>query len=98
MWVNATEFVTKEDIYRRAGDVEEADRIMLMVFDDTGNYANTTRFSSAEDSPQLEAILVSHVPSAQRDGHQFSLHKDKGFLVVTGPLQQLKLLDTASVV
>tara|TARA_R110002072_G_scaffold89232_3_gene199864 strand:- start:41902 stop:42384 length:483 start_codon:yes stop_codon:yes gene_type:complete len=96
MWVNDDEFSAKEEIYRRAGDVERANRLMLMVFDDTGNYANTTRYVPAGDSQQLETILISHVPEAQRAEGQYSLQCDVGFLVVTGPLQQLKLLETAS--
>ena len=97
MWINEAEFLAKEAIYRRAGSIERADRIRLMVFDDTGNFANTTRYVPEEDAVQLEGILVSHVPVSQRNTGQFSLHRDHGHLVVTGPLQQIKLLDSASV-
>ena len=96
MWVNEDEFGAKEDIYRRAGEIEQANRIMLMVFDDTGNFATTTRYVLEGDSDQLQTILVAHVPDSQRRGGQYSLQCDEGFLVVTGPLQQLKLLETAS--
>lgn len=97
MWVNEVEFEAKEAIYRRAGTIECADRIRLMVFDDTGNFANTTRYVPNEDAQQLESILVSHVPLMQRSSGQYSLSRDHGFLIVTGPLQQIKLLESASV-
>ena len=97
MWINEAEFQAKEAIYRRAGSIERADRIRLMVFDDTGNFANTTRFVPEQDALQLESILISHVPMNQRTSGQYSLTRDHGHLVVTGPLQQIKLLDSASV-
>jgi hypothetical protein len=91
MWVSNSEFETKEAIYHRAGTVEAANRLMLMVFDETGNFANTVRYVPEDDSAQLEKILISHVPDAQRQDGQFTLQKDPGFLVVTGPLKPLKL-------
>ena len=96
MWVNEVEFTTKEEIYRRAGSIERADRIRLMVFDDTGNFANTTRYVPNEDAMQLESILVSHVPLMQRNSGQYSISRDHGYLIVTGPLQQIKLLESAT--
>ncbi|MFT4797053.1 MAG: hypothetical protein ACJAYE_000731 [Candidatus Azotimanducaceae bacterium] len=95
MWLSNKEFIAKEDIYLRAGSVEQADRIMLMVFDETGNFANTTRYVLSDDSTQLENILISHVPLTQRKEAQYTMQRDNGYLVVTGPLQQLKLLETA---
>ena len=91
MWVSANEFYAKEAIYRRAGTVESANRIMLMVFDDNGNFANTIRYVPENDSSHLEEILINHVPDEQRREEQFTLHTDTGFLVVTGPMNQLKL-------
>lgn len=67
-----------------------------MVFDDTGNCANITRYVPNEDALQSESILVSHVPLAQRNADQYSISRDHGFLVITGPLQQIKLLDSAT--
>ena len=96
LWVNEAEFAAKEAIYRRAGSIEKADRIRLMVFDDTGNFANITRYVLNEDALQLESILVSHVPLAQRNADQYSMSRDHGFLIITGPLQQIKLLDSAT--
>jgi hypothetical protein len=96
MWVSSAEFLAKEAIYRRAGAVENANRIMLMVFDDTGNFANTVRYVPEQDSEQLEQILLNHVPDQQRAEDQFTLHKDTGFLVVTGPMQVIKLKSFAT--
>ena len=96
MWVSNAEFQAKEAIYRRAGAVEAANRLMLMVFDETGNFANTVRYVPQADSDQLEQILVSHVPDAQKQEGQFTLQKDSGFLVVTGPLKPIRLKDRAS--
>jgi hypothetical protein len=93
MWVSASEFRAKEAIYRRAGTVEAANRLMLLVFDEPGNFGNTIRYVPQADSPQLEKILISHVPDAQREQGQFTLQKDLGFLVVTEPLKRLKLKD-----
>lgn len=96
MWVSSSEFLAKEAIYRRAGAVENANRLMLMVFDDTGNFANTVRYVPEQDSEQLEQILLNHVPDQQRAEDQFTLHKDTGFLVVTGPMQVIKLKSIAT--
>ena len=95
MWVDTKEFTAKEAIYHRAGSVEKADRIKLMVFDETGNFANTTRYVLSEDSAHLENILISHVPLTRRKEAQYTMQRDRGYLVVTGLLQQLKLLETA---
>ncbi|MFN3236170.1 MAG: hypothetical protein ACE37D_03815 [Pseudomonadales bacterium] len=96
MWVSSSEFLAKEAIYRRAGAVENANRLMLMVFDDTGNFANTVRYVPEQDSEQLEQILLNHVPDQQRAEDQFTLHKDTGYLVVTGPMQVIKLKSIAT--
>ena len=93
MWVSTEEFKAKEAIYRRAGSVEAANRLMLMVFDESGNFGNTTRYVPHDDCAHLESILISHVPDAQKSEGQYTLQKDHGFLVVTGPLKPLNLKD-----
>jgi hypothetical protein len=96
MWVNSDEFKDKEEIYRRAGTVETATRVMLMVFDHSGNFANTTRYVPTQETEQLERVLISHIPPDQKQDGQFTIQRDSGFLVVTGPLKPIKLLDKAS--
>ena len=95
LWVTDDEFASKQEIFERAGTIETANRITLMLFDDEGNFSNTCRYIPAEDTEEVSAILKSHIPQKQLDNNQYSIEIDTGILVSGGPLPELTLVDSA---
>ncbi len=95
LWVSDDEFAAKQEIYERAGDIETANRITLMLYDDDGNFSHTCRYTPAEDTAEVSSILKSHIPQAQLQNNQYSIDIDSGILVCSGPLPDLALVDNA---
>ena len=62
LWISQQEFTEKQEIYQRAGQFECANRIVLMMYDDHGNFSNTSRYVLESDTNEVEQILVSHIP------------------------------------
>jgi hypothetical protein len=95
MWLTDQEFDRKRDIYSRAGTCENANRLVLMMNDDQGNFNNTTRYCLGRDSQALEGILLRHLPDQVRNGGQHSIEVEVGIIVNSGPLNRLSLTDYA---
>ena len=98
LWLNQEEFDAKKDIYKRAGDVNTANRILLMMFDNYGNFNNICRYVPDSDTQDVKEILIKHLPERIRQHNQFSIDVEKGHLVTTGPLVQLNLVNKAEAV
>jgi len=90
LWVSDPEFSAKRDIFERSGIVEQANRILLMTYDDHGNFNNTSRYVLKADTAEVEAILLSHVPDTQRDNQQFSHEVETGQIVTRRDLGQAR--------
>ncbi|MCB1643930.1 MAG: hypothetical protein KDI36_00685 [Pseudomonadales bacterium] len=93
LWVAEDAYAENEAIYSRAGDMEASSRIILMMYDDVGNFQNTCRYCLQTDQHAVESILVRHLPPAIRDSQQYSVEKEAGRLILKGPYHQLGLLD-----
>ena len=97
LWMTQDEFSSKQEIYERAGTLETANRITLMLFDNDGNFSHTCRYTPAGDTEEVTAILKSHIPQPQLVNNQFSIDIDEGMLVCSGPLPELTLVDSTMV-
>jgi len=93
LWMTQDEFSSKQEIYERAGTLETASRITLMLFDNDGNFTHTCRYTPAADTEEVIDILKSHIPQAQLENNQFSIDIAEGMLVCSGPLPDLALVD-----
>lgn len=92
LWVTEDEFSAKQEIYERAGTIETANRITLMLYDDEGNFSHTYRYTPADDTGEVSSILKSHIPQTQMKKDQYSIDIDKGVLICSGPLPDLALV------
>ncbi|MBV1876356.1 MAG: hypothetical protein KUG79_01820 [Pseudomonadales bacterium] len=95
LWITQSEFTQKQAIYQRAGQIEAANRLMLTMYDDDGNFSNTCRFVLDSETAEVESILLRHIPKEQRLNQQYSLVIEPGQLVTRGPLSQLSLSEKA---
>ena len=95
LWLSQSEFATKREIYERAGSVEPANRILVMTYDDHGNFNNTCRYVLEKDTAAVEKILLRHIPEPLRQQQQFSHEIEYGQIVSKGPLVELSLAETA---
>ncbi len=98
LWINLQEFTNKQDIYERAGEIEAANRLLLMMYDDHGAFSNTYRYALESDTADVQKILLGHIPTEQKAHNQYSLEIEKGYIVTTGPISSLHLTtDTEAV-
>jgi hypothetical protein len=95
MWLTDQEFDRKREIYSRAGTCENANRLLLMMYDDHGNFNHTTRYCMGRDSQSLEGILLRHMPEEVRSKSQYSIDVEIGVIINSGPLNRLSLTDYA---
>ena len=92
LWVTEDEFSAKQEIYERAGAIENANRITLILYDEEGNFSHTYRYTTAGDTTEVSSILKSHIPHMQMINDQYSFNIDKGLLICSGPLPDLALV------
>ena len=95
LWLSQLEFANKREIYERVGSFEPANRILVMTYDDHGNFNNTCRYALEKDTQDVEKILLSHVPEQQKQLQQFSHEIEFGQIVSKGPLVELNLATTS---
>jgi hypothetical protein len=95
LWLTEAEFDSKRAIYSRAGVTENANRLLLMMYDDHGNFNHTCRYCLGGDSRSLETILLKHMPAEVIANKQYTFDVEIGVIVNRGPLQRLNLTDYA---
>lgn len=95
LWLTDAEFDLKRAIYSRAGTCESANRLVLMMYDDHGNFNHTTRYCVGQDSQSLKAILLRHMPEEIINSNQYSIDVEVGMIINSGPLNRLSLTDYA---
>ena len=62
LWIDDTEYQRSANLFDRAGDVEQVNRIVLDLFDSEYGFSQTvTRYARAAESDQVMQILRSHV-------------------------------------
>jgi hypothetical protein len=91
LWLCRNEFNLKEEIYQRAGEISKANKLLLRMYDNHGNFNNICRYTQEADSQAVKEILIKHLPKDIRQHNQFSLEIEEGFLVTTGPHIQMNL-------
>jgi hypothetical protein len=73
MWLTDQEYDRQRETYSRAGTCANANRLVLMMNDDQGNFNNTRRYCLGRDSQSLEGILLRHLPDQVCDGRQHTV-------------------------
>jgi hypothetical protein len=93
LWLCRSEFNLKEALYSRAGEISKANRLLLRMYDNYGNFNNTCRYTLAADSQAVKERLVKHLPAKIRQHNQFSIEVEEGYFVTTRPHVQVNLVN-----
>ena len=63
MWISESQYIQKEDIYARSGEIEPVSRIVVSIFDSRNGFSHTTsRFTLESETDEIRSIIVSHIP------------------------------------
>jgi len=63
LWIDEGEYENNANVFDRAGDVEEVNRILVELFDrEYGFSQTTTRYARTHETDQVLDILRSHIP------------------------------------
>ena len=92
LWLCRSEFHLKEEIYHRAGKISKANKLLLRMYDNYGNFNNICRYTQEADSQAVKERLIKHLPKKIRQHNQFSIEVEEGYLVITGPHVQINLV------
>jgi hypothetical protein len=84
LWLPATEFEHKEQIFSRSGTAEAVDRIAFAVYDRSSGLVNTIqRFCPRSDTEQLRNILLARFPEDVRASDDFTTEHSAGYAIRT---------------
>jgi len=63
LWVDDSEYENNANVFDRAGDVEQVNRIVVELFDQEYGFSQTTtRYARISETDQVLDILRSHIP------------------------------------
>lgn len=82
LWVNASEFRDKKDLFLHSGDVEDVSRIAFSWFNPRHNYTlDVARYVPSKQYESVKRILLSHVSESSRQSEAFRLDEQHGVCV-----------------
>ena len=87
LWVSEKDYLSKQSLYERSGDIISVDRLTVSIFDQRNGFTHVThRFAHQDDSDQVKAILLSHVPETLINSDDFTLEVTPGRTIEKGPI------------
>jgi len=90
LWVSEHDFLAKQSLYERSGDILQVEKITVSIFDQRNGFTHTTnRFALQADSEQVKAVLLSHVPNELANSTDFDLTITNGRAVEKGAISGL---------
>ena len=82
LWIDGGEYRANANVFDRAGDIEEVDRILVELFDREYGFSQTsTRYARRSETQQVLAILRSHIPPEMRDSDACSIDVIQGHVI-----------------
>jgi hypothetical protein len=82
LWIDDDEYQNNANVFDRAGEVEEVNRIVVELFDrEYGFSQTTTRYARSNETDQVLAILRSHIPTELCDSESCSVEIIAGHVV-----------------
>ena len=82
LWIDESEYEGNANVFDRAGQVEEVNRILVELFDrEYGFSQTTTRYARTNETEQVLEILRSHIPVELRDSESCSIDIVSGRVV-----------------
>jgi hypothetical protein len=82
LWVDDSEYQANANVFDRAGDIEEVDRIVVELFDREYGFSQTsTRYARRSETEQVLDILRSHIPPELRDSDACTIDVIHGHVV-----------------
>ena len=82
LWIDDGEYQANANVFDRAGDIEEVDRILVELFDREYGFSQTsTRYARRSETQQVLAILRSHIPPEMRDSDACTIDVIHGYVI-----------------
>lgn len=90
LWISEDDYLSKQSLYERSGDIVPVDKLTVSIFDQRNGFTHIThRFAHQDDTAQVKSILLSHVPEDLINSPDFSLEMTAGRTVERGPISGL---------
>lgn len=82
LWIDDSEYANNANVFDRAGDVEEVNRILVELFDREYGFSQTsTRYARTSETDQVLSILRSHIPPELCDSESCTIDVVSGRIV-----------------
>jgi hypothetical protein len=90
LWVNEQDFLAKQSLYERSGNIEPVNKLTVSIFDERNGFTHiTNRFALQSDTEQVKAVLLSHVPDSLESSDNFTLILTPGRAIERGAISGL---------
>ena len=90
MWISEGQYIQKEDVYARSGDIEPVSRIVFTIFDPRNGFSHTTsRFVLEPETEEVRSILVSHIPDKILSSEFVEVDTYPGVSIETSKISEL---------
>jgi hypothetical protein len=90
LWVNEQDFLAKQSLYERSGNIEPVNKLTVSIFDERNGFTHiTNRFALQSDTEQVKAVLLSHVPDSLESSDNFTLTLTPGRAIERGAISGL---------
>jgi len=85
LWVKERDFLERREIYSRFPEVEEVNRIELLLFDELNGFSHTvSRYALKEESHILEKVLLKHLASDLAAAANYEMKTLRGYCIKSG--------------
>ena len=82
LWIDDSEYEPNANVFDRAGEVEQVNRIVVELFDrEYGFSQTTTRYARTSETDQVLGILRSHIPAGLCDSEACTIDIVSGQVV-----------------
>ena len=83
LWIDDSEYEPNANVFDRAGEVEQVNRIVVELFDREYGFSQTsTRYARSSETDQVLGILRSHIPPDLCDSESCTIDVVSGRVVL----------------
>ena len=90
LWVDDADYMQKEEIYIRVGEVASVSKIVVSIFDRNNGFTHTSsRFVPETDAEKIRNILMTHIPDDVAKSDDFEILTYSGKSVEKNKISRL---------
>ena len=83
LWLPEAELQAQPELFQRAGEVDEVQRISFAIYDkETGFCSTLQRFVAAADATRVQELLLRRIPSEAKRTGDFAMELESGYTVL----------------